>query len=321
MKYSIISINAAKSKRKLMSEKIPSFYNLGKAQDEASRVQTKAKKFSVDENKNLTNSDYQKANDLVNEENRLFQGIATSKVFEGRSEKGSLTIKHLYAESAAYFAEIIKNNLPENSTPYTFADFGSAKGELLKNVLNLLKSYHFHTLGIDTELALKENDVAQEKISANLTQLPLEDKSIDLAMMRYVLQWNNQKNQQNILQEIARVIKGFAIVQHVGADNINTDLWRHNFNDVLAGQEVPKLERHGHFVSSREEIETWMKAQNINFQRLSERKVDRISDVLIERYALNEDEADTTRKILADKDYIIQTTWLIFPNKEPDNND
>lgn len=190
----------------------------------------------------------------------------------------------------------------------------------MKNVLNLLNNYNFHTLGIDTELALKENYVAQEKIPANLTKLPLKDKSVDLAMMRYVLQWNSQESQQKILQEIARVIKGFAIIQHVGADNTYTELWRHNFNDVLDGQEVPKLERHGHFVSSRAEIESWMKEQKINFQRLSERKVDKISDVLIERYALNEDEASTTREVLADKDYIIQTTWLILPNSYQKNN-
>lgn len=98
-----------------MNEKLHSLYELGKAQAEANRVQEKVTNFPTTERS--ASSNYKKANDLVDEENRLFQGIATSKVFEGKSEKESETIKQLYAESAAYFAEIIKNNLTENSTP------------------------------------------------------------------------------------------------------------------------------------------------------------------------------------------------------------
>jgi hypothetical protein len=58
-----------------------------------------------------------------------------------------------------------------------------------------------------------------------------------------------------------------------------------------------------------------MTEENINFERIAERKVNEVSNVFIERWALNEVDSEKTNKILADKNYIIQTTWLITPNK------
>lgn len=66
------------------------------------------------------------------------------------------------------------------------------------------------------------------------------------------------------------------------------------------------------FFSSGEDVERWMINNGINFERLMERKVEKVSNVFIERIALNESEAQIARDLLGDKDYIIQTTWLIF---------
>jgi len=109
----------------------------------------------------------------------------------------------------------------------------------------------------------------------------------------------------------------FSVIEYIHgesrADNKNSDEWRLRLDDLLDGEEVPKAKRIGHYFSSREEIEKWMKENNINFERLSERKVDYVSNVFIERLELDEDDATKTKNILDDKDYIIQTTWVILP--------
>jgi ubiquinone/menaquinone biosynthesis C-methylase UbiE len=246
----------------------------------------------------------------LNEENLKNQGEKASEVFKG--ESNSLTIKQLYEESAEYFADIIKSKLSDKNKTYKLADLGSFKGELLGNILGKLHDYKFNTIAVDiNEEALKENSFAQKKIIATLDKTTLKNKSVDIAICRYVLQWNNQQKQQEILKEISRITKGFAIIQHVGADNENSDKWRERIDDLLDGEEIPKLKRIGHHFSSRDEIENWMQENKINFERLTERKVENVSNVFIERYNLNDEESLKTKEILGDKNYIIQTTWLI----------
>ncbi len=80
---------------------------------------------------------------------------------------------------------------------------------------------------------------------------------------------------------------------------------------MLDGKEIPKLKRIDHYFSSRNEIEKWMQENKINFERLMERKIENLEDVFIERYNLNDGESLKTKEILGDKNYIIQTTWLI----------
>lgn len=266
-----------------MNEKINP-YNFEKASNEAERIKNKATEIMKGEKANR--EDYQEANNIIDEENRLFQGNNTVEVFGGKSRLES--IKRIYGESAEYFADIIKERLPKKDASYSFADFGTHGGDLLKNVLELLDEYDLHTIGIDVEKNMQGNESAQEKIPADLTNIPLEDKSVDFGMSRYVLAWNSPERQQKILKEISRIIKDFAIIQHAGSDNENSVQWRQRFDDVFDGEEVPKLERHGYFYSSREEIESWMKENNINFQRLSERRIENVADAFIERFALSE---------------------------------
>lgn len=237
-------------------------------------------------------------------------GEKTSNVFKG--ESNSLAARELYGESAEYFADVIKNKLSDKNKTYKLADLGSFKGELLGNVLDKLPDYKFNTIAVDiNEEALKENSSAQEKIIATLDKTTLEGTSMDVILCRYALAWNNQKKQQEILKEIARIVKGFAIVQHAGADIDNSNKWREKIDNLLNGEEIPKLKRTGYYFSSRSEIENWMKENKINFERLMERKIENLSDVFIERYNLNDSESLKTKEILGDKNYIIQTTWLI----------
>lgn len=169
----------------------------------------------------------------------------------------------------------------------------------------------FYTIAIDVESVLKDNDVAREKITDDLVKIPLEDNGVDIGMARYVLAWNDSDKQQAILKEISRIIKNFAIIQHAGADNENPDDWRENMNKFLGGT-TSKIKISGRFFSSGEEVERWMINNGINFERLMERKIEKVSNVFIEKMALNESEAQIAQDLLGDKDYIIQTTWLIF---------
>jgi hypothetical protein len=129
------------------------------------------------------------------------------------------------------------------------------------------------------------------------------------------LQWNNAEKQKKILKEAERVVNDFAIIQHVGADNEDKDLWRDRVNNLLGGK-VDKLKRNDYFFSSRDEIEIWMKEQNISFNRIQDRKVEKFSNLFFERYDLDGEEKLKTENILGDKDYVIQTTWLIKSSKK-----
>lgn len=254
-----------------------------------------------------------KNKDVLTEKDRLYQGEKASEIFRGNVE--AEPIKKIFGESAQLLAKIIREHLNAEGGAYRLADFGSHKGELLENICKLLPEYNFHTVGIDLESNLKENKTSQEKIASDLGSLPIKDNSIDLGFARYVLHWNNREKQEQILKEIVRIVKKFAIIQHVGADSEKPAEWREKVDDLLDGKEIPKLKRQGHFFSSRQELEKLMKDNNILFERIAEVRVDNLSETLSQRFNLDEKERQLARKMLVGNDYIVQTTWLIKPNE------
>jgi len=239
------------------------------------------------------------------------QGENSSKIFSAEINKTETT-KEIYGQSAEYFADIIRQKLSPDKE-YNLADLGCFSGELLKNVLKFLPEYKFHTYGVDRVQNLKNNSSAQEKIIADLEHIPLADKSIDVALGRYILVWNDAEKQKNILKEIARIIRGFAIVQSAGSDTDEPDAWRDKIDNLFSGKDITKLQRIGHYFSSRDEIEKWMKKENIRFKRIQDRKVDDFSNVFCEKYNLNNEECIKTKEILKDKDFAIQNSWIIYP--------
>ena len=245
------------------------------------------------------------------EEIRLNQGERASEIFGGKVEIAP--VKKIFGESAQLFSDIIKEQLGAEGGNYKMADFGSHKGELLENILKSLPEFNFHTIGIDLENNLKENKAAQEKISEDLGNIPMEDKSVDVGFARYVLHWNSPEEQKQILKEIARIVKDFAIVQHVGADNENPTQWRGRVDDLLDGKEIPKLERHGHFFSSSQEVEKILIENNIPFEKVLEVRVENLSETLSQRFSLDEKEKQLAKEMLKGNDYIMQTTWIIKP--------
>lgn len=248
------------------------------------------------------------------EEARLAQGVRASEIFRG--EVMIEPVKKIFGESAQVFSDIIKERLGTEGGNYELADFGSYKGELLENVCKSLTKFNFHTIGIDLENNLMENKAAQEKISADLGNIPMKDKSVDIGFARYVLHWNGTEKQEKILKEVARIVKDFAIIQHVGADCKNPSKWRSRVDDLMDGKEIPKLERHGHFFSSSQEIEKILVENSIPFEKISEVRVDNLSETLSQRFSLDEAEKQLAKAMLKGNDYIMQTTWIIKPNKE-----
>ncbi len=238
-------------------------------------------------------------------------GKDTSKVFSGGSQ--SETNKQLYGESAKFFADAIKERL-EKDRSYTLIDVGAFQGELLTNILNHLPEHNFTTIAVDiNEEALSNNIVAHHKIFAEAESLPFETNSINLAIIRYVLQWNPPEKQKLILQELSRVVNKFTVIEHAGADVVDTGLWRERMDNLLSGKDIPKIKRHGHFFSSRDEIETWMSEAGINFERLKDRVIADGADIFIERYSLDAGEAGKAKEILGEKNYFRQTGWVVYP--------
>jgi ubiquinone/menaquinone biosynthesis C-methylase UbiE len=239
-------------------------------------------------------------------------GENTSRVFSGETTLQANS--ELYAETARLFVGEIRRRLSSEGAPRTIADVGAFRGELLSEIVAGLPEYELKTLEVDinTEALTKSVNVG-DKVVAQAELLPFGDKSIDVAIMRYVLQWNDAETQRMILTELSRTVKAFALIEHSGADVIETNEWRSTLTTLFSTDELEKLKRPKHFFSSRDEVETWLQEADITFERLQDRVIDNLADVFIERYALNVQEAQKVRDILGDKNFIRQTDWIIFP--------
>jgi ubiquinone/menaquinone biosynthesis C-methylase UbiE len=237
-------------------------------------------------------------------------GENTSKVFSGEAK--TKAAQEAYNESPEVFSEEIKKRLPPDKE-YTIADIGSFKGELLDKLLEMVPNYKFRTIAIDVNQDALNKNSLQGKIVANADSLPFENGSIDIEVVRFLLQWNYWERQKQIIREIARTVKEFALVEHGGADNENSNEWREKMDRLFKGVEVPKLKRGEHFFSSRDEIEQMMRDEGIKFERIRERIIEDIAEIYSERFGLNEQESAKTKEILADKNFFVQTDWIIYP--------
>lgn len=246
-------------------------------------------------------------------EEKYNQGRNATEIFGGNS--GTKALQEVYSETSELFASILKERL-EKDTPYTLADLGAFKGELIKNILELLPGYIFEVTAVDVNPeALEENTVAVKKITANLTKLPMENKSVDVAMMRYALQWNVLESQEKIIEEAARIVKRFVIIQHAGSENEDAQMWREKVQRIFDDAELPELKRSEMYFSSRDELEDRMNIKGIRFERIDEKKIDNLADVYCERYKLDEEKCNRVRTILGDKNFMVRTTWIVYASE------
>jgi ubiquinone/menaquinone biosynthesis C-methylase UbiE len=238
------------------------------------------------------------------------QGQFAQEIFAGKIDKPA--IKELYSESAQLFAELIKNRLMPRDEPYELLDVGSFKGDLVDNVVSELgDSYKIKATGIDINGdALIQNTAVDRKVVGDISAMPFRDRQFDISEARYVMPWNVFEKQGDILKEISRVTKGFAIIQHAGADDVDTASWQGVMHNLLNGA-VEKLKRKVCYFASAQELEGFMDKMGIKYERVQSRRVDHVSQVFIEKFNLNEVEAQKVISRLGAKDYIYQTTWVI----------
>lgn len=237
-------------------------------------------------------------------------GETTSKVFSG--EYSSETTRELYAETADFFASQIRNRL-KNDRLYSILDIGAFQGELLSDLISKLSEYNFETTALDINTDALEENTSDHKLIAEAGNIPATDRSFDISIMRYVLQWNSPENQRQILNEVARTIKDFGIIEHAGADIHETNEWREKMSSLLSGHEIPVLRRNECFYASRDEIEQWMNESGIRFERIRDRIIKNGSNAFIERYGLDEQKSEKVRNILGNKDFFRQTDWIVYP--------
>ncbi|EKD23513.1 MAG: hypothetical protein ACD_81C00229G0002 [uncultured bacterium] len=247
-------------------------------------------------------------------EEKYNQGKNATEIFKGESELKAL--KEVYGETAGLFAGILKEKLEED-TQYTLADLGAFKGELAQSILKYIPELDLEVIAIDVNPdALEQNKAADKKITANLTELPLKDKSVDIAMMRYALQWNTLEKQEKIIEEVSRIIKKFAIIQHAGSENEDPQGWRGKVQRIFNDEELPELKRVEIFFSSRDELEDRMKKMGVRFERVDEKVIENLADVYCERYTLDAGKCERVRATLGDKNFMLRTTWVVFPKSE-----
>ncbi len=158
------------------------------------------------------------------------------EMFNGYSDPRA--IETFFTEPIARFIEGKKESL-------TVADLGGDDGYLLNEILTGLrkKNHGLETKGIVVDLdstgkarkSFSEKQSAGERadmelVVGDITQLPLGDGVLDVAISRMAMQYLDQEQQEKLLKEIVRVLKkeGYAIIQTVTDEKDNKA-----FNEVF----------------------------------------------------------------------------------------
>lgn len=239
-----------------------------------------------------------------------FQGTNAEKIFHGQAK--SLASQLFYAESVPLFSKIIRDNLEPGT--YSLVDLGGHKGEFLSELSRDLSEYNFQSIIVDKIDGLDPHIVAK-KIVANIINAPLPDKSADVVILRYVLPWDSFDNQKLILTEVKRLCKKICIIQHQGADSTDPVPMQQAALKIFEGN-PPRLRRENGFFTESKQVEKWMSELQMPYKRIQERKIETLSETFVEKFELNDEEANAVRGVLRGCDYIMQTTWVIdFRNK------
>lgn len=234
------------------------------------------------------------------------QGENSEKTFHGIGSVGA--IKLFYGESASLFAKIIRANYKPGK--YTLADLGGHKGELLADILKELPEYEFDAIIIDRVAGLDDKNIKTRKIVGNIINSEIANKSIDIVIMRYVLPWDAYDKQKLIIQETQRICRGITIIQHQGAPDDNPRLLQEASLKLWSGI-VPVLKRDYGFFTEAKKVEKWMDELNIKYEKIDQKYIETLSEMFIEKFKLNENDANKTIELLKGCDGITITTWLL----------
>lgn len=234
------------------------------------------------------------------------QGENSEKAFHGVGSVGA--IKLFYGESASLFAKIIRTNYKPGK--YTLADLGGHKGELLADILKELPEYEFDSIIIDRVPGLDNGNIKARKVVGDIVNSEITDRSIDIVIMRYVLPWDEYDRQKLIIQEAQRICRGITIIQHQGAPDDNPRLLQDASLKLWSGI-VPVLKRDYGFFTEAGQVEKWMDELNIKYEKIDHKYIETLSEMFIEKYKLNENDANKTKEVLRGCDGITITTWVL----------
>lgn len=243
-------------------------------------------------------------------------GNGTSRVFSGEA-MGCRAIEQAYGESPDFFANQISRFL-DPGEENTILDVGAHKGELWQEIYRRLQmppgtSVNYFALDV-LEKALQENHAQGSRLCSSAAALPFRNKSVKVAFMRYVAQFNSLEAQKKIWWEIARVVESGALVEHVGAPNGSEEEWRRTVQALFADENLPELKRPGALYSSWREIEGAIKQHQIlDYELVDELEIEGISDVWIHRYGLSEQKAGYLREKLRGKEVFYRTRFILYP--------
>lgn len=234
-----------------------------------------------------------------------FQGTNAEKIFHGQAKSPASQL--FYAESAPLFSKIIRENLGPGT--YSLVDLGGYKGEFLSELSKNLQEYKFESIIVDKIDGL-DSGVSAKKVVADIINVPLPDKSADIVILRYVLPWDSFENQKLILNEVKRLCNGLCIIQHQGADSNDPVPMQQAALKLFSGN-PPRLKRDNGFFTESKQVEKWMDGLQMPYKKVQERKVETLSETFVEKFELNDEEANTVRDVLKGCDYIMQTTWVL----------
>jgi SAM-dependent methyltransferase len=241
-------------------------------------------------------------------------GAGTSDVFAGNDP--SEVIQIAYGESPAFFAKMIRSVLgSETERMVRILDVGSFNGEMFECVVALLPEYTIERHAVDVNAEAMRQNNAEHTYIAPAGSIPLPDASIDIVLSRYALQWNTLEDQERMLREMLRVARRAVILEHAGAPLEDTSGWRAATDDLFSGQTVPELKRDVWHYSTRVELEDVMRGLPVHVERVGERRIECLSSIFIQRYALPEMAAARVREVLAGHDCFVQTRWVLRPER------
>lgn len=143
------------------------------------------------------------------------QGQDSAKIFS--AENASEVIREVYGRSVEIFARQIRENLPSGG--YSLVDLGSHKGDFISELKSCVNEYNFSVIAVDVNEDDLSANPSDRKIVSDLRRIDIEDKSVDVSVMRYALAWNTLEKQREVLSEVKRITKKLAVVQHQGADS------------------------------------------------------------------------------------------------------
>lgn len=172
-------------------------------------------KLPVEERQEIIEADHGSAigqeKDLAESARR--QDIETAKRALGG--KGAKALEEMYQgffgsrENCEMFAQHIPEAMYATEHP-VIVDAGSSQGILGNYVREKFEQHgrNAELILIDTNaIAMEQSPVQATKIVGNLVENPLPSESVDLVILRCVLQYAEAKDQIRILEEIKRVLK------------------------------------------------------------------------------------------------------------------